>query len=375
MKEINRRSLLGMLTAAGLSGCGTTSVQMGLSPLPAGKENTTFFRGTPEQVRFYLEDRLSNNGEVFRDRILDQFWPDTKAIEKCLKSSSWTISVNAKNLISNRKHLFVTVACEDLDYTFLRFDGASAQPHLKDRYLELRNVGAIGIFDDSVLFGILSPPELDVNHPPNIFHYFMDQDKPKPHSGPNLTIYKGTLETVLDFLVVSSQFLVALGSLQQPYALLGTNSNAFAYSLLKHSLKDAFDETHLKTQIKEKGWVVPGYGNLLLPDASFNHYVRQNENVSMKDALEDAVIYQKISPHTVCDRSEELKIQGLMLAGRILQPFIQLFDIVENPAFYTFNKDSLLSEDPLEYRGPFDLRRSVIHINNCPKSAFKAFPS
>jgi len=64
-----------------------------------------------------------------------------------------------------------------------------------------------------------------------------------------------------------------------------------------------------------------------------------------------------------------------MLAGRILQPFIQLFDIVENPAFYTFNKDSLLSEDPLEYRGPFDLRRSVIHINNCPKSAFKAFPS
>jgi hypothetical protein len=231
----------------------------------------------------------------------------------------------------------------------------------------------MGLFDDSTLFGILTPPEEAVSHMPQTFCYFMDK-KETTQVGSKITVFKGDLNTVLDFLTVSSQFLIALNSLQQPYALLGTNSNSFAYSLLKHGLGHGFDESAAKAQLKDLNWVVPGYDNFLLPDARFIHFTPPPPGLSMEQALKDVIIYQKTTPRNVCDPMEELKIQGLFLAQAILSPFVELFDVIEKPTVYQFEKDARSGTPRFHYYGRPRATPSLL-TNRCPPNAFKPFPS
>lgn len=238
-----------------------------------------------------------------------------------LDKSSWSVELGAIALPFGQHHLFVKLVQNDLSADYLRIDGISASLGIlkKDSYYGLEFSGsAYGLSPNSLLQGIPSAPGADKCS----LEWSGDNEQT---NGKFIEVYRGDVNSALDFLAVAAQFIVANNSLQQPYALLGTNSNAFAYSLLTHTLGDKFNRHDVEERMKNFGWSVPGFGILLLPDAKFWRFDR-------KSGESFAETHQRLSRGAapspknilICDPLNDLSISGFWLFSSVASDILSL---------------------------------------------------
>jgi hypothetical protein len=109
----------------------------------------------------------------------------------------------------------------------------------------------------------------------------------------------------------------------------------------------------------KEGWVFPGHDNLLVPGAQFIKYVPPTKGQSIKKAIRAYLnTTGKTSTDDVCDRDEEVRTQGFILARRFISPILSLYEAVEKTA-PSGAFDEFLERLP-----------RPVKLNVCPEAAF-----
>lgn len=238
-----------------------------------------------------------------------------------LDTSTWSVALGAVALPFGQHHLFVKFVQNDLSTDYLRIDGISTSVEIlkkNDQYGLEFSGSAYGLSPNSLLQGIPSAPGADKCN----LEWSGDSEQTK---GKFIEVYRGDVNSALDFLAVAAQFIVANNSLQQPYALLGTNSNAFAYSLLTHTLGDKFNRHDVEERMKNFGWSVPGFGIFLLPDAKFWRFDRKSGE-SFAETHQRLSRLASPSPKNIliCDPLNDLSTSGFWLFSSVTSDILSL---------------------------------------------------